>query len=70
MRGDEMADYGEQGQSAGVPAEMGAERAAEEPARLAWAKPVVRRFSLRKTLSGSGAAFDGGDPSGSHSPFF
>jgi len=43
-------------QSAGIPAE----RSADDSARSAWAKPAVRRFSLQKTLAGSGAFHDGG----------
>jgi len=42
----------------GRPAGMQAERTAEESARPAWAKPVVRRFSLQRTLAGSGPACD------------
>jgi hypothetical protein len=60
MRGDEMAAYGEHGQLTAQPAGMRAEETAEESGRLAWAKPVVRRFSLQKTLAGSGAFADGG----------
>jgi hypothetical protein len=51
-----MASDGEHGQ----PARMQAERPATKSARPAWAKPVVRRFSLAKTLAGSGAFSDGG----------
>lgn len=59
-----MAGYGEHGQSAGQAAGMRAEPATEESARRAWAKPVIRRFSLQKTLAGSGAFLDMG---GTHS---
>jgi hypothetical protein len=45
-----MAGYGEQGQSAGMPGEP----ADGEAARRAWARPVVRRFSLQRTLAGTG----------------
>jgi hypothetical protein len=51
-----MVGDGEHGESAGVQAD----RTAEESARPAWAKPVVRRFSLQKTLAGSGIFVDGG----------
>jgi hypothetical protein len=51
-----MAGNGERGQPAG----MQADRTATESARPAWAKPVIRRFSLAKTLAGSGAFHDGG----------
>jgi hypothetical protein len=51
-----MAGDGEHGQ----PARIQADRTATESARPAWAKPVVRRFSLQKTLSGSGAFMDMG----------
>ena len=56
MRGDEMAGYGEHRQPAGIPAE----RTVEKSTRPAWAKPEIRRFSLQKTLTGSGVYFDGG----------
>jgi hypothetical protein len=56
--GEEMAGYGERGQPAGEPAGTGSEREAEESARRAWAKPVVRRFSMRETLAGSGILSD------------
>jgi hypothetical protein len=49
-----MAGDGEDGQ----PAEMQAERTVEESTRPACAKPVIRRFSLQKTLSGSGHLSD------------
>jgi hypothetical protein len=55
-----MAGYGEHGQPTGQAAGMRAEPAAEESARRAWAKPVVRRFSLQKTLAGTGIFPDGG----------
>jgi len=55
-----MAGYGEHVPSAAQPAGMRAEGTAGESARPAWAKPVVRRFSLQKTLAGSGAFADGG----------
>jgi hypothetical protein len=55
-----MARDGEYGRSAGQPAGIRAELTAEESARPAWAKPTVRRFSLQKTLAGSGAFHDGG----------
>ena len=51
-----MAGDDEHGQTAGIQAE----RTTEESARPAWAKPVVRRFSLQKTLAGSGIFVDGG----------
>jgi hypothetical protein len=54
-----MAHDGEQGRAAGRPAEVRAERTAEESARSAWAKPALHRFSLQRTLSGSGVASDG-----------
>jgi hypothetical protein len=63
-----MAGYGGHGQSEGQPAGMGAEGAAEESARRAWAKPVVRRFSLQKTLAGSGIFFDAGGTHTAPSP--
>jgi hypothetical protein len=44
----------------GQPARIPAARTATESARPAWAKPVIRRFSLAKTLAGSGAFNDGG----------
>ena len=44
----------------GQPAETHAEQTATETVRPAWAKPVIRRFSLQKTLAGSGAFHDGG----------
>jgi hypothetical protein len=50
-----MAHDGEHSRAAGRPAGVRAERTAEESARPAWAKPAVRRFSLQKTLAGSGA---------------
>jgi hypothetical protein len=54
-----MPGYGEHSAPvSGQPSGTGAERKAEEPARRAWAKPVVRRFSLQKTLAGSGIHFD------------
>jgi hypothetical protein len=49
-----MAGNDEHGQPAGIQAE----RTAEESARPAWAKPVIRRFSLHKTLAGSGGSTD------------
>jgi hypothetical protein len=54
--GAEMAGYGEHGRPAagGQAAGMRAEPAAEESMPRAWAKPVVRRFSLQQTLAGSG----------------
>jgi hypothetical protein len=51
-----MADNGERGQPSGIQTD----RTATESARPVWAKPVVRRFSLAKTLAGSGAFHDGG----------
>jgi hypothetical protein len=51
-----MAGDGEHGQAAGIQAD----RPAAESARPAWAKPVVRRFSLAKTVAGSGAFNDRG----------
>ncbi len=53
-----MAHDGEHSRAAGRAAGTAAERAAEESARPAWAKPAVRRFSLQKTLAGSGAFHD------------
>jgi len=53
-----MAREGEHSRSAGQSAGVRAERTAEESARPAWAKPAVRRFSLQKTLAGSGAFSD------------
>lgn len=58
--GAEMAGYGEQGQPAGQSARMPGEPASGESARRAWAKPVVRRFSLQKTLAGTGTFGDAG----------
>jgi hypothetical protein len=55
-----MARDGEYSRSAGRPTGVRAERSAEESARPAWAKPAVRRFSLQKTLAGSGPFSDGG----------
>lgn len=55
-----MARDGEYGRSAGQPGGIRAERTAEESACPAWAKPTVRRFSLQKTLAGSGSFHDGG----------
>jgi hypothetical protein len=55
-----MAHDGEYSRMAGRPAGARSERTAEESARPAWAKPAVRRFSLQKTLAGSGAFHDGG----------
>jgi hypothetical protein len=55
-----MARDGEHRQSAAQSAGIRAERSADESARSAWAKPAVRRFSLQKTLAGSGAFGDGG----------
>ena len=55
-----MAGDGEHGQSAG----MQADRTTQESARPVWAKPVVCRFSLQKTLACSGIFTDGG---GTHS---
>ena len=55
-----MAGYGEHGRPPGQAAEMRAEGTPEEFARRAWAKPAVRRFSLQKTLAGSGEFADGG----------
>jgi hypothetical protein len=49
-----MAGDGEHGQ----PAEMQADRTAEESVRPAWAKLVIRRFSLQETLSRSGHLSD------------
>jgi hypothetical protein len=60
MRGDEMARFDEHGQAEGEPAGIGPEGAAAEPARIPWARPVVRRFALRETLAGSGLFSDGG----------
>jgi hypothetical protein len=37
---------------------MGPELAEEEPTRPAWAKPALHRFSLQRTLAGSGVASD------------
>jgi hypothetical protein len=54
-----MAHDGEHSRAAGRPTGVRAERTAEESARPAWAKPSVRRFSLQRTLSGSGVASDG-----------
>ena len=68
IRGAEMAGYGEHGQPTGQAAGMRAEPAAEESARRAWAKPVVRRFSLQRTLAGSGVAFDAGGTHTAPSP--
>lgn len=55
-----MAHDAEHSRAAGRPTGVRAERMAEESARPAWAKPVVRRFSLQKTLAGSGAFHDTG----------
>jgi hypothetical protein len=54
-----MAGDVEHGQAAGIQADRTATES-ERPARPAWAKPMVRRFSLQKTLAGSGAFSDGG----------
>ncbi len=51
-----MADKGVRGQPSGIQTDW----TATESARPVWAKPVVRRFSLAKTLAGSGAFNDGG----------
>jgi hypothetical protein len=55
-----MARDGEHGQPTAQSAGIRAERSADESGRPAWAKPAVRRFSLQKTLAGSGAFPDGG----------
>jgi hypothetical protein len=55
-----MARDGELRQPAAQPAGIPAERSADEYARSAWARPAVRRFSLQKTLAGSGAFMDMG----------
>jgi hypothetical protein len=49
-----MAGYGEQGQSAGQSTGIPGKPADGEAARRAWATPVVRRFSLQRTLAGTG----------------
>jgi len=59
-----MAGDDEHGQTAGIQAE----RTTEESARPAWAKPVVRRFSLQKTLAGSGNFTDAGGAHTAPSP--
>jgi hypothetical protein len=51
-----MTGNGEHGQ----PARKRVEQTAAESARPAWAKPVIRRFSLARTLAGSGVFNDGG----------
>ena len=51
-----MAGNGKHGQPAGIQVD----RTAEKTARPPWAKPAVRRFSLQKTLAGSGPFSDGG----------
>jgi hypothetical protein len=53
-----MAGDGEHRQPAGQPTGIRAERTAEESARPAWVKPAVHRFSLQKTLAGSGVGPD------------
>ena len=57
-----MAGNGKHGQPAGIQVD----RTAEKTARPLWAKPVIRRFSLQKTLAGSGTTPDGL----AHSSFF
>jgi hypothetical protein len=54
-----MAHEGEDGRLAGQPTGIRTERTAEESARPAWEKPALRRFSLQRTLAGSGVASDG-----------
>jgi hypothetical protein len=56
--GAEMAGYGEQEQSASQSAGMPGEPAVGESARRVWARPVVRRFSLQRTLAGTGTFSD------------
>ena len=55
-----MTGDGEHRQPAAQSAGIRAERSADESARRAWARPAVRRFSLQKTLAGSGAFHDTG----------
>lgn len=55
-----MAHDGDRSRAASQPTGVRAERMAVESARPAWAKPAVRRFSLQKTLAGSGGFPDGG----------
>jgi hypothetical protein len=54
-----MAGDGEHGQSAEQAGAIRPELAEEKPRRRAWAKPAMYRFSLQRTLAGSGVASDG-----------
>jgi hypothetical protein len=51
-----MAEDGEHRRLAGPSAGM--ESVSGEGARRAWAKPAMQRFSLQRTLAGSGGAHD------------
>ena len=54
-----MAGDGEYGQPAEQAGAIRPELTEAEPSRRAWAKPAMHRFSLQRTLAGSGVTSDG-----------